>query len=350
MLRCHVCQTEVGPDFFYCPNCGTRLLTPPVHPTDAEKAPEVQQPRKRSSLKIFVASILIIFLIMIAAIVVVPYALSVKNVGKSTIGLQSACPTVVSSTTITAPVPDYDEQQLIIFAQSYNQLAFNVTAIAQCDANGYGPAYLLNGLTNNGYWFQVGISWNWPLQTGGYSAGFGFASESWAPGGLTRAVPVSPFTGLVNSGDVIEITLSINSNRVLASALDLNTSATDSTSYPARSATTFVGSQAQKSQPRFSFATQGYFSGLMTEWYHVTSNYTGTDERSVVYSESTAGISSGTLGVGEWNFTTNTPTSVFSAVANNGNPIDFTAKPDNLQTLTLVGFTLSADSYEFETG
>jgi hypothetical protein len=40
-----------------------------------------------------------------------------------------------------------------------------VTAVAQTDASsGYGPAYLLNGLTDKGYWYQVGLAWNWGHQ------------------------------------------------------------------------------------------------------------------------------------------------------------------------------------------
>jgi hypothetical protein len=120
-------------------------------------------------------------------------------------------------------------------------------------------------------------------------------------------------------------------------------------SYPANRGTTFVGSLAQQSHPRFSFATQGYFTGLMTEWYHVNSSYSEPDVR-VTYSQNTMPIVSATLGVGEWNFTAASPSSVFSDLANNGNPIDFSAKPNQLQQFTLNAFTLSADAYEFVTG
>ncbi len=237
----------------------------------------------------------------------------------------------------------------MVFTQTYTQLEFNVTAVAQCDTNGYGPAYLLNGLSNTGYWYQVGINWDWPLQTGGYNPGFGFVSEAWAPGGLTRSPASVPFSGTVNQGDTIELSLSFNGGRVIASARDLNTGASGSMSYSANRATTFIGSQAQQSNPRFSFATQGYFTGLMTEWYHVNSSYSGPEGR-VTYSENTMPIASATLGVGEWNFTTTVPSSVFSDVANNGNPIDFSAQPNQLQQFALNGFTLSADANEFVTG
>ena len=63
----------------------------------------------------------------------------------------------------SAPSPaNYDEQIGITFAQSFNSIAYNVTALAQSDTDGYGPAYLLNGLSDGGYWYQIGISSLWP--------------------------------------------------------------------------------------------------------------------------------------------------------------------------------------------
>ncbi|MDG6981515.1 MAG: hypothetical protein JRN51_10450, partial [Nitrososphaerota archaeon] len=52
--------------------------------------------------------------------------------------------------------PGYDEQIGATFTQDFSTLAFNVTAVGQVDSNGYGPGYLLNGLTAAGYWYQVG--------------------------------------------------------------------------------------------------------------------------------------------------------------------------------------------------
>jgi len=52
-----------------------------------------------------------------------------------------------------APSPNYDEQLGTTFTQDFSSLAYNVTALAQADADGYGPGYLLNGLTPEGYWY-----------------------------------------------------------------------------------------------------------------------------------------------------------------------------------------------------
>ncbi len=347
MPLCPNCRNEIPADCNFCPYCGARLVPaaagygpPPIgsEPTGAEGR------RRWSGLQ--VTAIVIVLLLVVVSVYA---AISFVSPGFFS-GLQAVCQAnTTSSVFVSAPNPNYDTQEVMVFTQSYNQLEFNVTAVAQCDPNGYGPSYLLNGLTDTGYWYQVGINWNWPLQNGGYDTGFGFVSEAWAPGGLTRAPPSVAFSGVVNPGDIIELSLTINSGQVIASATDLNTGASGSTSYPARSATTFVGSQEQESHPRFSFATEGYFTGLMTEWYHVSASASGFEHK-VVYSEDAVPITSATLGVGEWNFTTSNPGSVFSTLANNGNPIDFSSQPSQLQQFVLNGYTLSADAFEFATG
>lgn len=305
-----------------------------------------QEHPRRSIIRIAAATVIVIALLVLVSLFGVIPTVTLIHSSSS----QTNCPLGSgSSTLVPATSPNYDIQEAMVFAQSYSQLEFNVTAVAQCDANGYGPAYLLNGLSNTGYWYQVGINWDWPLQKGGYASGFGFASEAWAPGGLTRSPPSTQFAGTVNPNDVVELSLSFSGGEVVASARDLNTGASASTSYSANRATTFVGSQAQQSRLRFSFATEGYFTGLMTEWYHVSPSYSGP-EQGVIYSEKTTPIASATLGVAEWNYTTSAPVLVFSYVTNDGNPTDFSAQPNQLQQFTLNGFVLSADAYEFVTG
>src|ERR1017187_3147568 len=67
---------------------------------------------------------------------------------------------------------NYDEQLGVAFTQNFTSLKYNVTAVEQTDPTlGTGPAYLLNGLSNTGYWYQVGLSWNW---SPGTNPGTGF--------------------------------------------------------------------------------------------------------------------------------------------------------------------------------
>ena len=65
------------------------------------------------------------------------------------------------------PQVNWDEQLGESFTQDSTIMDMNVTAIAQADSYGYGPAYLLAGLSNTGYWYEVGISFNWPNDGGG---------------------------------------------------------------------------------------------------------------------------------------------------------------------------------------
>ena len=341
MYRCPVCNAEVDEGDRFCHNCGIPLIaasTGTAH--EGIGFPEEQPKRSRT----WIAAVALIVLLVAASVFVFIPGLNQPGQGPSAPGV---CPSVAQGTTfVSAPSPNYDLQEVMLFTQTYQQLAFNVTAVAQCDSSGYGPAYLLNGLTNAGYWYQVGINWDWPLQSGGYSPGFGFVSEAWAPGGVTRAPAPVAFSGTVNPGDTIQLSLSFSGGSVVASAQDVNTGASGSMNYPSRQATSFLGSQAQQSQGRFSFATQGYFTGLMTEWYHVNPDATGLGQ-SVTYTENTTAIASASLAVGEWNFSTSTPSSVFSNVADGGNPIQLTTQ---LQQFSLSGYTLSADAYEFITG
>ena len=57
-------------------------------------------------------------------------------------------------------LPSYDEQSYISFGGNFTALEYNVTAIAQNSSGGYGLGYLLNGVSNTGYWYQVGLAWN----------------------------------------------------------------------------------------------------------------------------------------------------------------------------------------------
>ncbi|MDA4111492.1 MAG: hypothetical protein OK439_03070, partial [Thaumarchaeota archaeon] len=86
----------------------------------------------------------------------------------------------LSSSNSSLPVPNYDEQLGLTFTESFSRLSYNVTAVEQQDSYGYGPAYLLNGLTNLGNWYQVGLSWDWPFLGGGFAPGFGFNFEAFS--------------------------------------------------------------------------------------------------------------------------------------------------------------------------
>jgi hypothetical protein len=112
------------------------------------------------------------------------------------------------------PPPTYDEQLAMTFTQTFTSLEYTFTAVPQVDSYGYGPAYLLNGLSNDGYWYQVGLSYDWPYQSGGYSSGFNFSYEVWDSSKNsvypTNGLGLETFSGTVNPGDLVTLELYFN--------------------------------------------------------------------------------------------------------------------------------------------
>jgi hypothetical protein len=161
---------------------------------------------------------------------------------------------------ISSDPPNYDEQLGLSFTQDFPALAYNVTAVAQTDSNGYGPAYLLNGLTDMGYWYQVGLSWNWPYSSGSsYNSGFNFFYEVWNSSGNSifpsnGGGGLSSFSGPVNQGDTVLLNLSFTATgQVEMLASDQNTGAQAYETYSAQGATYFAGT------PSAAVNAQGFF-------------------------------------------------------------------------------------------
>ncbi|MCL5067161.1 MAG: hypothetical protein M1368_02255 [Thaumarchaeota archaeon] len=173
-------------------------------------------------------------------------------------------------------IPFFDEQFVLFFDQDFSLLQYNITAIAQNESYGNGPFYLVNGLANNGYWYQAGIVWNpLSLRNGSFPApihGFMMSYEVWNAATNESVFPTDGFVGnspmeqgMIRNDDIVLVSLrfehlTTNSGGIVnMSVYDWNTSAYASESYPSYNASKFVGK------------TNGdFFSGLMTEW-HVTS-------------------------------------------------------------------------------
>ena len=131
--------------------------------------------------------------------------------------------------------PSYDEQIGMTFTQDFTTLTYNVTALAQADADGYGPAYILNGLSSAGYWYQVGISYHWPSSGGTYNPNFGFSYQVYGPSGRSvfptnGGAGLGGFSKAVHSGDSVLLSLTFSGATVQMQAQDWNTGATAKTS------------------------------------------------------------------------------------------------------------------------
>ena len=237
---------------------------------------------------------------------------------------------------------NYDEQLGITFAQSFTSLEYNVTAVEQTDPTlDTGPAYLLNGLSNNGFWYQVGVSWNWGP---GQEPGTGFdmnyevfdsIGNSVFPangGGLTA------FSGTVNEGDIVVLNLYFNnSSQVVMLAEDLTTGAYAQQVYSAEGSSYFTG------LPNAIANSNGFFTGLMTEWYHGAPYYSNL--QSTVYTTN-LGISSGWMWMDEYN--PNNNVAVFAANATAAS--SFAANPAALQEFAYNGTTEYSSGAEFVSG
>ncbi len=165
-------------------------------------------------------------------------------------------------TIVPSPAAHYDEQVYLVEATSASSLLFNMSFNAQ-DVGTYGPAFLLNGLTDAGWWYQVGVAIDWP-SSNGYAKGFSFVTQVWAPG--NRANPVQLVGMEVNPGDKVQLSLAFSNGDVVMGARDPATAASQSLTYSAMGASAFEGLSAAP-------AEGGYFTGLMTEQYHVEPYY-----------------------------------------------------------------------------
>jgi hypothetical protein len=192
----------------------------------------------------------------------------------------------------TPPSANYDEQVGLTFTENFTSISYNVTAVQQADSYGYGPAYLLDGVTDKGYWYQVGLSFDWPYTSGGYVAGFNFNYEVFNNTGksvfpASGGGGVKSFSGRVSNGDSVLLNLHFSSDNVAMYAYDWNTGASAKENYTAEGASLFQGLSNATAN------ANGYFTGLMTEWWHASAYYSG--EARVVYGNTAVALSSGWL-------------------------------------------------------
>ncbi len=257
---------------------------------------------------------------------------------------KGALPVLANKTPESAiPAANYDEQLGETLTQNFITLAYNITALTQTDSYGYGPSYFVNGYMNGGWWYQAGLAYDWPYAAGGYNPGFNLLYEVWNASGSSvfpsqgRAGMLS-LSGPVNSGDKVLVGIHYDNatNEVSMYALDWNTGSYALISYAAHGSY-FEG------DPNSASTTQGYFTGPMTEWYHVSPYYGG--EQVQTYSDGGFQLTSAWLWADEFNPTSNV--SEFSSSTNS--PVSF-SPPAELQPFASNGAVEYGSAYEFVTG
>ncbi len=169
--------------------------------------------------------------------------------------------------------PSYDEQEFVSFDQNFSSLYFEVRAVEQQDTSGFGPMYLLNGLTNNGYWYQVGISYHRPFGINNqsyYFNGWVFTCEVWNYAGYSifQVTGGSPTVRMnIRNGDWVDLDLYFLLNGSIdMKVVDPSTGASEAIPYPSFGASFFTGTEKVTSKA-------GYWTGLMTECYHALQCY-----------------------------------------------------------------------------
>jgi hypothetical protein len=255
--------------------------------------------------------------------------------------------TTATTTTATAGSNvslNYDEQLGLTYTQNLASLGFNVTAVEQSfnDSYGAGPGYLVTGLSNTGYWYEVGLGWNWPLVTGGHSSGFSLMYEVYDSAGN----PVFPadsglgllnFSGPVNANDIVNLGLSFSGGNVTMTGYDWNTKASASQNYSAEGATYFAG------LPSGVTNANGFFTGLLTEAYHATP-FDGNIEH-VAFTESSFAFSSAWM----WIYEYDSATSQVQFFNQTSSPVSY-SNQTQFQSISSDGAMEYSNAFGFVTG
>jgi hypothetical protein len=236
--------------------------------------------------------------------------------------------------------PYYDLQIGEAVSGNYSSLAWNVTAIEQNDTFGFGPAYLLNGVSNTGYWYQVGIAWNWPgdvnktADTAVIFHGFHMVYQVYYPNGTSDTIGLVALSKDVNNGNSVLLGIRFSAGDVILSIHDWNTGADASKTISGYGASYFAGVIQKAGQGAF-------FTGLMTEWYRVEKN--DFSMLNVTYTAEGSSTSSVLVFMDEWNFSGNSPVSVFRYSTG------WVSVNSNLKQYTYNGITALASSSKFVT-
>jgi hypothetical protein len=223
----------------------------------------------------------------------------------------------------------YDEQVSLIETVSSPTLETNVTVSSSTDSDGYGPGFLLNGLTESGYWYQTGVAFNWPRGSSGHASGPAFFYDVLAPNGNALVIGLQRIQ--LNSGNHVQILLRIQRGSVVMQVQNSQTCVSAADSYSAFGATEFQSSGT----------TNGFFSGVMTEWWHAVP-YQGPTGNAT-FTIPGASSPSAEIGVDEI-APSSAPQNAFGTVT------DVTLGAPGSQSGSYMGATAVVDGTSFETG
>lgn len=160
----------------------------------------------------------------------------------------------------------YDVQQGLTIAGNSTYMAYNITPISQSDSAGMGQAYLLNCLSNKGYWYQYGVSYNWTKADGDHYDGFQEIFLPWNP----KAAELFPYGPTlqnvsIRTGDKVLLSMYFLNGNMLMSLRDWNNGFAQNETYPSYNATYCVGGPYENGINAGTASSQGENTGLLTE-------------------------------------------------------------------------------------
>lgn len=160
----------------------------------------------------------------------------------------------------------YDYQSGETFLGNFSSLSYNVLVSNQTNDFGKGQGYLLNGVTNKGYWYQVGIAYNWSTHGTEHNSGFSMLSYL----EFITEINVTSLGADARRGDAVLLEMNIQNDTVHLKVHDWNTNVSKTVMLPAFNATYFVGGPYINGINNGTADKSGHFTGLMTEEWSPT--------------------------------------------------------------------------------
>ncbi len=166
----------------------------------------------------------------------------------------------------TTPQNNVNEQIGITFFDNTKSMDYYITAISNTDANGYGSAFILNGVTDKGDWFQFGLSYNFSTTTEGFLVQTAILPKIQPDSENCSAMKMSVINMpiKITTGDKIELKMYIKGGKVFVAAKNITKGGEQANaSFDADGATTFLGDKSLDEHGTV-------FTGLMTESWHAS--------------------------------------------------------------------------------
>jgi hypothetical protein len=167
------------------------------------------------------------------------------------------------------PAFAFDYQNFTVYKKNTKILDYTIVIGKNVmNTKNYGPAIMVNGLTNTGEWYQFGISYKFPESISCMGKNYYFGSkygaflEIWNKKGKSIFDKYYKFKDAMVKNDVLEIQMRISDGSIVMNLDDLTHGQTLKIKVANETATEFIGVKGLSNK-------NGFMTGLMTEKYSV---------------------------------------------------------------------------------